>query len=88
MPIQRTIVPYWKEAIGLGSIVVTPSLKKGNKGGIVFIDKEPFIDERKPSITTVEKIYLNNDEHMLIPITAKMIHSAVYECKRLILKDS
>jgi hypothetical protein len=24
---------------------------------------------------------------MLISVTAKMIHSAVYECKRLVLKD-
>jgi hypothetical protein len=30
---------------------------------------------------------LNNGEHMLIPVTTKMIHSAVWECKKLILKD-
>jgi hypothetical protein len=32
----------------------------------------------------VEKSYLNNGEHTLLPVTAKMIH---YECKRFVLKD-
>ncbi len=36
---------------------------------------------------TVAKGYLNNGEHTLIPVMAKMIHSAVWECKRLVLKD-
>jgi hypothetical protein len=36
----------------------------------------------------VEKVNLNNGEHMLIPITVKMIHSALSEYKRLIFKDS
>jgi hypothetical protein len=36
---------------------------------------------------TVVKGYLNNGEHTLIPVMAKMIHSAVWECKRLNLKD-
>jgi hypothetical protein len=36
----------------------------------------------------VAKGYLNNGEHTLIPVMAKMIHSAVWECKRLILEDS
>ncbi len=66
---------------------MTPSPKEHDKGGSVFIDEEPFIDKRKPSSTTVEKSYLNTGEHMLIPVTAKMIHSAAYECKRLVLKD-
>ncbi len=30
---------------------------------------------------------LNNGEHMLIPLMAKMIHSFVWDCKRFILKD-
>jgi hypothetical protein len=37
---------------------------------------------------TVAKGNFNNGEHMLIPVTAKMIHSAVWECDRLVLKDS
>jgi hypothetical protein len=35
----------------------------------------------------VAKAYLNNGEHTLIPVMAKMIHSAVWECERLVLKD-
>ncbi len=35
----------------------------------------------------VAKGVLNNGEHMLIPVTAKMIHSTVWKCKRLVLKD-
>ncbi len=35
----------------------------------------------------MQKSVLNNGEHMLIPVTAKMIHSAVWECKKLVLKD-
>jgi hypothetical protein len=30
---------------------------------------------------------MNNGEHMLIPVMAKMIHSAVSKRKRLVLKD-
>ncbi len=73
-PIRRTSVPYWKEAIGLGSIFCDAKSKKGDKGGGRFINEEPFIDERKPSSTAVEKNYLNNGEHTLLPVTAKMIH--------------
>ncbi len=35
----------------------------------------------------VAKGVLNNGEHMLIPVTAKMIHSAVWDSERFILKD-
>jgi hypothetical protein len=38
--------------------------------------------------TTIAKGVLNNGEHMLILVTAKMIHSALWECKRLVLKDN
>jgi hypothetical protein len=50
------------------------------------MDEELFINERKPPSTLVDKISLNNGKHMLIPVTAKMIHSDVYKCKRLVLK--
>ncbi len=33
------------------------------------------------------KSYLHNGEHTLIPVTVKMIHSAVRDCKRFVLKD-
>jgi hypothetical protein len=35
----------------------------------------------------VVKGVLNNGEHTLIPVTAKMIHSAVWEFERFVLKD-
>jgi hypothetical protein len=37
--------------------------------------------------TTAVKGVLNNGEHMLIPVTAKMIHSAIWDSERFILKD-
>jgi hypothetical protein len=37
--------------------------------------------------TTVAKGVSNNGEHTLIPITAKMIHSAVWDFERFVLKD-
>ncbi len=36
---------------------------------------------------TVVKVNLHNGEHTLIPVTVKMIHSAVWDCERFILKD-
>ncbi len=36
---------------------------------------------------TVERGVLNNGEHMLIPVTARMIHSAVWNSKWFFLKD-
>ncbi len=36
---------------------------------------------------TVVKGVLNNGEHTIILVTAKMIHSAVWDSKRFILKD-
>jgi hypothetical protein len=86
-PIQRTIVPYWKDAIGLGSIVHHTKSKKNDGDDEQFVDDKPFIDERKPLSMTVAKGNFNNGEHTLIPVMAKMIHSAVWECERLVLKD-
>jgi hypothetical protein len=36
---------------------------------------------------TAVKGKLHNGEHTLIPVTVKMIHSAVQDCKRFVLKD-
>ncbi len=36
---------------------------------------------------TVERGVLNNGEHTLIPVMARMIHSAVWDSKRFVLKD-
>jgi hypothetical protein len=35
----------------------------------------------------VERGVLNNGEHMLIPVKARMIHSAVWNSERFVLKD-
>ncbi len=45
------------------------------------------MDKRKPSSTTVAKGVLNNGEHTLIPVMEKMIHSAVWDSERFVLKD-
>ncbi len=66
---------------------ITPSPKINHGVGDQFIDDKPFIDKRKPSSTTVERGVLNNGEHTLIPVTAKMIHSAVWDSKWFVLKD-
>jgi hypothetical protein len=76
--IQQTIVPCWTDAIRFGSIVChTKSEKKNDGDGDRFVDDKPFIDERKPSSTTVAKGVLNNGKHTLIPFMAKMIYAAV-----------
>jgi hypothetical protein len=72
----------------LAALFVTPSPKKNYGNNNQFIDDKPFIDKRKPSNTTVVKGVLNNGEHMLIPVTAKMIHSAIWDPERFVLKDS
>jgi hypothetical protein len=71
----------------LAASFVTPSPKKNDGNGDRFLDDEPFIDERKPSSTMVLKGFSNNGEHTLIPVMAKMIHSAVWDSERFVLKD-
>jgi hypothetical protein len=73
--------------LGLAALFVTPSLKKNDGNSDQFIDDEPFIDKRKPLSTTVVKDVSNNGEHTFIPGMAKMIHSAVWDLERFILKD-
>jgi hypothetical protein len=82
--IQRTIVPYWKDAIGIGSIIHHTKSKKNHGDGDQFVDDKPFIEKRKPSSMTVERGVLNDGEHMLIPVMARMIHSAVWDSKRFV----
>jgi hypothetical protein len=78
--------PVGKMQSGLAISFVTPSPKKNDGNGDRFFNDKPFIDERKPLSMTVVKGVLNNGEHTLIPVT-KMIHSAVWDSKRFILKD-
>jgi hypothetical protein len=72
----------------LAAFFVTPSLKKNDGNGNQFVEVKPFINKRKPLSTTVVKGVLNSGEHLLIPVMAKMIHSAVWDSKRFVLKDS
>jgi hypothetical protein len=64
-----------------------PSPKKTDGNANRVVNEEPFIDERKPSSMTAVKGYLHNGKHTIIPVTMKMIHSAVRDCERFVLKD-
>jgi hypothetical protein len=64
-----------------------PSQKKTDGNGNQVVDYKPFVDERKPLSMTAVKVNLHNGEHTLIPVTVKMIYSAVQDCKRFVLKD-
>jgi hypothetical protein len=79
--------PIGRMQSGLAALFVTPSPPKNDGNGNQFVDDKPFIDEKKPSSKTVVKGVLNNGEHTLIPVTTKMIHSAVWDSKRFVLKD-
>jgi hypothetical protein len=86
-PFKEPSSPIGRMQSGLAASFITPSPEKNDGDGDQFIDDKPFIDERKPSSMTVAKGNFNNGEHTLIPVIVKMNHSAVWECKRLVLKD-
>ncbi len=65
-----------------------PSPKKTDGNSNQVVDYKPFVDERMPSSMTAVKVNLHNGEHTLIPVTVKMIHSAVQDCKRFVLNHS
>ncbi len=75
---EEPLSPIGTTQLGLAASFVTPSQKKSDGNGNRFVNDEPFIDKRKPSSTMVVKSVLNNGEHTLIPVTAKMIHSAIW----------
>jgi hypothetical protein len=79
--------PVGRMQSGLAALFITPSLKKYDGHGNQFVDDKPFINKKKPLSTTVAKGVSNNGEHMLIPVMAKMIHSAVWDSERFVLKD-
>jgi hypothetical protein len=62
-----------------------PSPKKTDGNANQVIDYKPFVNKRKPSSMTAVKGNLHNGEHTLIPVTVKMIHSTVQDCKRFVL---
>jgi hypothetical protein len=71
----------------LAALFVTPSPKKNDRNGDRVVNDEPFINKRKPLRTMAVKGVLNNGEHTLIPVMAKMIHSAVWDSERFVMKD-
>jgi hypothetical protein len=73
---------------GLAASFITPSPKKNYGDGDQLVDDKPFIDKRKPSSTTVQRGVFNNGEHTLTPVTARMIHSAIWNSEWFVLKDS
>jgi hypothetical protein len=84
---KEPLSPVGMTQLGLAASFVTPSSKKNDWNGNQFVDDKPFINERKPSSTMVAKGVLNNGEHTLIPVTTKMIHSAIWDLERFVLKD-
>jgi hypothetical protein len=86
-PFKEPLSPIGRMQLGLAASFVTPSPKKSNGDGNQFVNKKPFIDKGKPLSTMVVNSNFNNGEHMLLPVTVKMIHSAVSICERLVLKD-
>jgi hypothetical protein len=87
LPFKEPSSPIGRTQLGLAASFVIPSPKTKNGDSARFVNDEPFIGKRKPASTMVAKPTFNNGEHTLIPVTAKMIHSAVSECQRLVLKD-
>ncbi len=87
-PFKEPSSPIGRMQLGLAALFITPSPKKNYGDGDQFIDDKPFINERKPSSKMVRRGVLNNGEHTLIPVTARMIHSAVLNSKWFVLKDS
>jgi hypothetical protein len=79
--------PIGNMQLVLAASFITPSPKKNHGDGDQFVDDKPCIGERKPSSRTVKRGVLNNGEYTLIPVAARMIHSAVWDSKRFVLKD-
>ncbi len=82
-PFKELSSPIGRIQSGLAASFITPSPKQNHGDGDQFVDDKPFIDKMKPSSTMVERGVLNNGEHTLIPVMARMIHSAVWNSKNL-----
>ncbi len=85
---EEPLSPIGRTQLGLAALFVTPSPKKKDENSDRVVNDKPFINKRKPSSTMAVKDVLNNGEHTLIQVMATMIHSAVWDCKRFVLKDS
>ncbi len=86
-PFKEPSSPIRRMQLGLAALFITPSPNKNHGDGDQFVDDKPFIDKRKPSSPAVERGVLNNGEHTLIPVTARMIHSAIWNSEQFIIKD-
>ena len=86
-PFKEPLSPIGRMQSGLAALFITPSPTKNHGDGDKFVDDKPFIDERKPSSTTVQRGVLNNGEHTLIPVMARIIHIAIWNSERFVLKD-
>jgi hypothetical protein len=86
-PFKEPSSPIGRMQLGLAALFITPSPKRNHGDGDQFVDDKPFIDKRKPSSKTVQRGVLNNGERTLIPVTARMIHSAVWNSEWFVLKD-
>jgi hypothetical protein len=79
--------PIGTMQLSMAASFVTPSQKKNDGNGNQFVDDKLFINKRKPLSATFVKGVLNNGEHMLILVMAKMIHSAIWDSEGFVLKD-
>jgi hypothetical protein len=84
--LEEPSAPIGRKQTGSAASFETPNPKKGN----VATDSsmKNLSSTRGSHQAQWLKRNLNNGEHRLIPVTAKMIHSAVFKCKRFVLKDS
>jgi hypothetical protein len=85
---KEPLSPVGTMQLGLKALFVTPSPRKNDGNGDQFVNDKPFIEERRRLSTMVVKGVLSNGEHTLIPVMAKMVHSAVWDSNRFVLKDS
>jgi hypothetical protein len=59
-----------------------PSPKKTDGNDNQVVDYKPFVNKRRKLLSmTAVKVNLHNGEHTLIPVTMKIIHSAVQDCE-------
>ncbi len=83
---EEPLSPVGTMQSGLAALFVTPNLKINYRNGI-DLSMTNLSSTRVSHQATAVKGVLNNGEHTLIPVTAKMIHSAIWDSKRFDLKD-
>ncbi len=62
---EESLSSTGRRQLGLTVLFVTSSSKKGNKAGNRFIDEEPFINKREPSISKALLTKLTNIIHIV-----------------------